>query len=147
MGRYTGPKGRVNRRLATLVYESTGSIRALERRETPPGMYGRRKKMSTYGAGFAEKQAGLFDDEPSVLRTIDRVAEESGAGSYRDLLREIDRAFDAFDRRSFRFRRSAPLCRNVRPQHRRSAAEHRRIQDAALHSVCSGKGSVDGGRP
>lgn len=53
-------------------------------------------------AGFAEKQAGLFDDEPSVIRTIDRVAEESGAGSYRDLLREIDRAFDGFDRSAVR---------------------------------------------
>ncbi len=61
---------------------------------------------SEYGtglvAGFAEKQAGLFDDEPSVIRTIDRVAEESGAGSYRDLLREIDRAFDGFDRSAVR---------------------------------------------
>jgi small subunit ribosomal protein S4 len=56
MGRYTGAKGRINRRLATMVYESAGAIRALERRETPPGMYGRRKKVTTYGAAFAEKQ-------------------------------------------------------------------------------------------
>jgi small subunit ribosomal protein S4 len=56
MGRYTGAKGRINRRLATMVYESAGAVRALERRETPPGMYGRRKKMTTYGAAFAEKQ-------------------------------------------------------------------------------------------
>lgn len=53
-------------------------------------------------AGFAEKQAGLFDDEPSAIRTIDRVAEESGAESYRELLREIDRAFDSFDRSAVR---------------------------------------------
>jgi small subunit ribosomal protein S4 len=56
MGRYTGPKGRINRRLASMVYESAGAVRAAERRETPPGMYGRRKKFSTYGAAFAEKQ-------------------------------------------------------------------------------------------
>jgi small subunit ribosomal protein S4 len=56
MGRYTGAKGRINRRLAAMVYESAGAIRALERRETPPGMYGRRKKVTTYGAAFAEKQ-------------------------------------------------------------------------------------------
>ncbi len=56
MGRHTGPKGRMNRRLATMVYESAGAVRAYERRETPPGMYGRRKKMTTYGAAFAEKQ-------------------------------------------------------------------------------------------
>ena len=28
-------------------------------------------------AGFAERQAGLFDDEPSAIRTLDRVAEEA----------------------------------------------------------------------
>ena len=53
-------------------------------------------------AGFAERQAGLFDDEPSAIRTIDRVAEESGADSYRELLREIDRAFNSFDRSAVR---------------------------------------------
>ena len=60
MGRYTGPKGRINRRLAAMVYESAGAVRAMERRETPPGMYGRRKKMSTFGAAFAEKQKIKF---------------------------------------------------------------------------------------
>lgn len=49
-------------------------------------------------AGFAEKQAGLFDDEPSAIRTLDQVAEAENAAGYRDLLHEIDRAFDGFDR-------------------------------------------------
>jgi hypothetical protein len=49
-------------------------------------------------AGFAEKQAGLFDDEPSSIRTMDRAAEDANADAYRDLLREIDRAFDGFER-------------------------------------------------
>ncbi|HUG93182.1 MAG TPA: 30S ribosomal protein S4 [Planctomycetaceae bacterium] len=56
MGRYTGPKGRVNRRLASQVFESAGAIRALEKREYPPGMAQRRKKLSTYGLALHEKQ-------------------------------------------------------------------------------------------
>jgi superfamily II DNA or RNA helicase len=53
-------------------------------------------------AGFAERQAGLFDDGPSAIRTLDRVAEETNADAYRDLLREIDRAFVGFDRSAVR---------------------------------------------
>ena len=60
MGRYTGPKGRINRRLGVVVYESSGSIRALERKETPPGMHRRRKKPTNYGIGLAEKQKIKF---------------------------------------------------------------------------------------
>ncbi|MEZ6062464.1 MAG: 30S ribosomal protein S4 [Planctomycetaceae bacterium] len=60
MGRYTGPKGRVNRRLGVNVYESAGSIRALERKEFPPGMHRRRKKPTNYGIGLAEKQKIKF---------------------------------------------------------------------------------------
>ncbi len=53
-------------------------------------------------AGFAEQQEGLFDDEPVAIRTIDRDAETANADSYKDLLREIDRAFDSFDRSAVR---------------------------------------------
>jgi hypothetical protein len=53
-------------------------------------------------AGFAEQQESLFDDEPVALHTIDREAEATNADSYRDLLREIDRAFDGFDRSAVR---------------------------------------------
>ena len=56
MGRYTGPKGRINRRLGAQVFESSGAIRAAEKRDTPPGMQTRRKKQSTYGLALAEKQ-------------------------------------------------------------------------------------------
>jgi small subunit ribosomal protein S4 len=56
MGRYTGPKGRINRRLGAQVFESAGAIRASEKRETPPGMHTRRKKQTTYGLALAEKQ-------------------------------------------------------------------------------------------
>ena len=60
MGRYTGPKGRINRRLGVNVYESSGSIKALERKEYPPGMHRRRKKPTIYGIGLAEKQKIKF---------------------------------------------------------------------------------------
>ena len=80
--------------------------KARARLDVMPEMLGVTADQSEYGAGlvagFAEKQAGLFDDEPSVVRTIDRVAEEAGVTSYRDLLREIDRAFEAFDRSAVR---------------------------------------------
>lgn len=56
MGRYTGPKGRVNRRLGAMVFENAGAIRALEKRPSPPGMAERRRKLSTYGMALADKQ-------------------------------------------------------------------------------------------
>ncbi len=60
MGRYTGPKGRINRRLGVNVYESNGAIKSLERKEFPPGMHKRRKKPTNYGLGLAEKQKIKF---------------------------------------------------------------------------------------
>lgn len=60
MGHYTGPKGRVNRRLGAQVFENAGAIKAFERREAPPGMHLRRRKLSTYGLAFAEKQKIKF---------------------------------------------------------------------------------------
>ncbi|MCA9064809.1 MAG: 30S ribosomal protein S4 [Planctomycetaceae bacterium] len=60
MGRYTGPKGRINRRLGSAVYESAGAIKALEKKEYPPGMHRRRKKDTIYGAALAEKQKIKF---------------------------------------------------------------------------------------
>lgn len=56
MGRYTGPKAKVNRRLNAQVYETSGAMRAMERRPNPPGMHTRRGKLSTYGYGLFEKQ-------------------------------------------------------------------------------------------
>ena len=60
MGRYTGPKGRINRRLGINVYESNGAIKATERKEFPPGMHKRRKKPTNYGQGLQEKQKIKF---------------------------------------------------------------------------------------
>jgi small subunit ribosomal protein S4 len=56
MAHYVGPKGRVNRRLGLLIFENGGARRALERRDSPPGMHVRRKKQSNYGLAMAEKQ-------------------------------------------------------------------------------------------
>ncbi len=56
MARYTGPKAKINRRLGTLVYESGGAARALERRDHPPGMHTRPQRPSNYGMGLMEKQ-------------------------------------------------------------------------------------------
>ncbi len=53
-------------------------------------------------AGFAERQAMLFADEPPAVRTLDQVAQEENSDAYRDLLREIDRAFEGFDRSAVR---------------------------------------------
>ena len=56
MGRYTGPKARINRRLEQQVYENSGAIKASEKRPQPPGQHIRKKKLSTYGQGMREKQ-------------------------------------------------------------------------------------------
>ena len=56
MARYTGPKGRVNRRLQTNIYETSGAIKALEKRPQPPGMHMRFRRPSNYGMALMEKQ-------------------------------------------------------------------------------------------
>lgn len=60
MGRYTGPKARINRRLGFQVFESAGAVRASERKEFPPGMAQRRRKPTNYGLALAEKQKIKF---------------------------------------------------------------------------------------
>ena len=56
MARYTGPKTRINRRLGAQIYESSGALRAMERRDTPPGMHTRPRRTSNYGLALREKQ-------------------------------------------------------------------------------------------
>jgi small subunit ribosomal protein S4 len=61
MSRYTGPKGRINRRLGDLIMENSGAIKALNRRPVPPGAHGQgRRKISEYGEGLREKQKVRF---------------------------------------------------------------------------------------
>jgi superfamily II DNA or RNA helicase len=54
-------------------------------------------------AGFAERQASLFEEGSPAIRTLDREAQESNADAYKDLLREIDRAFAASDHSAVRY--------------------------------------------
>ena len=56
MARYHGPKARINRRLGFQVYESHGAIKAMERRDNPPGMHTRPRRPSNYGLALREKQ-------------------------------------------------------------------------------------------
>ena len=56
MARYTRPKGRINRRLGMLVYESAGAGRAFQRRDQPPGMHTRGRRPSNYGLALMERQ-------------------------------------------------------------------------------------------
>ena len=57
MARYTGPKARINRRLNSLIYETGGASRAMERRgNQPPGMHTRSRRPSNYGTALMEKQ-------------------------------------------------------------------------------------------
>jgi small subunit ribosomal protein S4 len=102
MGRYTGAKGRINRRLATMVYESAGAVRALERRETPPGMYGRRKKMTTYGAAFAEKQKmkHYYGVREAQLRRYFALARKTKGNTGETLMLLCERRLDNVVRRA-----------------------------------------------
>ena len=57
MARYSGAKGRINRRLQTLIYENSGAAKALEKRgNQPPGMHTRFRRPSNYGMALMEKQ-------------------------------------------------------------------------------------------
>src|SRR5918994_1917541 len=56
MARYHAAKARVNRRLGFLLFENAGAARALERRDSPPGMHPRGRRTSNYGTALSEKQ-------------------------------------------------------------------------------------------
>ncbi len=65
MGRYTGPKWRIARRLGVNIYvgeeKSQKGKSILERRPYPPGQHGRsRRKISYYGRQLMEKQKVKF---------------------------------------------------------------------------------------
>lgn len=57
MGHYTGPKARINRRLGTEVYDSSGALRSSHKRISLPGQHGQRRRRPTdYGRALLEKQ-------------------------------------------------------------------------------------------
>jgi len=82
MARYTGPKGRINRRLQTQIYENKGAIKALDKRgKQPPGMHLRFRRPSNYGLALMEKQKikhfyGL--GERQLRRYFDKATAQKG---------------------------------------------------------------------
>ena len=63
MARYTGPKVRISRRLATNIFENEKGRKALERRPFPPGQHGRTRRRnagSEYLAQMQEKQKAKY---------------------------------------------------------------------------------------
>jgi small subunit ribosomal protein S4 len=102
MAHYTGPKARVNRRLSIMVYESAGAVRAMERRETPPGMHPRGRRTSNYGTALSEKQKikhyyGL--GERQLRRYFDSASRGKG-NTGADLLIMCERRLDNVVRRA-----------------------------------------------
>ncbi len=82
MARYSGPKGRINRRLQTLIYEDNGAKKALDKRgNQPPGMHTRFRRPSNYGMALMEKQKikhyyGL--GERQLRRYFDKATAQKG---------------------------------------------------------------------
>lgn len=82
MARYTGPKGRINRRLQTQIYENKGAVKALDKRgKQPPGMHLRFRRPSNYGIALMEKQKikhyyGL--GERQLRRYFDKATAQKG---------------------------------------------------------------------
>ncbi len=86
-------------------------------------------------AGFAERQAQLFEDEPPSIRTLDHAAEEANAEAYRDLLHEIERAFQGFDRSAVRHGWFADRGLNADAAQMEAANAARRRSNAMLGHV------------
>lgn len=81
MGRYTGPKAKVNRRLGAMIFENAGAVRAFERRKKPPGTARRRHKASEYGLALTEKQKIKFFygmNERQFKRLFDKAVRMKG---------------------------------------------------------------------
>ncbi|MFP6753392.1 MAG: 30S ribosomal protein S4 [Pirellulaceae bacterium] len=102
MGRYTGPKARINRRLGMMIYESGGAVRAMERRDNPPGMHTRGRRPSNYGLALMEKQKikhyyGL--GEKQLRRYYNSVTRKVG-NTGENLLLMCERRLDNIVRRS-----------------------------------------------
>lgn len=116
MGRYTGPKGRINRRIVAVVYENAGAIRALENRDSPPGQHTRRRKVSTYGAALNEKQKikYYYGLRQKVLRKYFDKARHMKGNTGEQLLILCERRLDNVVRR-------AGFCK-TRPQARQGIA-------------------------
>lgn len=102
MARYNGPKARINRRLGFQVYESHGAVKAMERRDNPPGMHTRPRRTSNYGLALREKQKikhyyGL--GERQLRRFFDSVRHKKG-NTGQQMLQLLERRLDNVVRRA-----------------------------------------------
>ena len=99
MSRYTGPKGRINRRLGEMIMENSGAIKAMNRRPFPPGVHGQgggRRKSSEFGDGLREKQKiryfyGLTDTQ---VRNQFKKAQRAKGNSGENLMIMLERRVD-----------------------------------------------------
>jgi small subunit ribosomal protein S4 len=112
MARYHGPKARINRRLGFQVYESHGAIKAMERRDNPPGMHTRPRRPSNYGLALREKQKikhyyGL--GERQLRRFFDSVRHKKG-NTGQQMMLMLERRLDNVIRRAG-FVRTRPQAR------------------------------------
>ena len=102
MARYHGPKARINRRLGFQVYESHGAIKAMERRDNPPGMHTRPRRPSNYGLALREKQKikhyyGL--GERQLRRFFESVRHKKG-NTGQQMMQLLERRLDNVIRRA-----------------------------------------------
>jgi small subunit ribosomal protein S4 len=137
MGRYTGPKGRINRRIGAIVFENAGAVKALENRDTPPGQHNRRRKLSVYGTALNEKQKIKFyyGLRQKVLRRYFEKARHMKGNTGEQLLILCERRLDNVVRR-------AGFCK-TRPQARQGISHghflvNGRKQDRASYLVKPG---------
>ena len=102
MARYTGPKARVNRRLSMMVYENAGAVRAMERRDNPPGMHTRTRRPSNYGAALREKQKikHYYGLSERILRRYFDMASRKKGNTGEHLLMMCERRLDNVVRRA-----------------------------------------------
>ncbi len=112
MARYHGPKARINRRLGFMVYESHGAIKAMERRDNPPGMHTRPRRPTNYGLALREKQKikhyyGL--GERQLRRFFDSVRHKKG-NTGQQMMQLLERRLDNVVRRAG-FVRTRPQAR------------------------------------
>lgn len=112
MGRYTGPKARINRRLGSQIFESAGAVRAADRRDHPPGMRTRVRRPSNYGLALMEKQKikyyyGLGEKQLRIY--FDKAGRQTG-NTGENLLLLCERRLDNVIRRAG-FTKSRPQAR------------------------------------
>jgi small subunit ribosomal protein S4 len=95
-----------------MVYESSGAVRASERRQSPPGMHARTRRASTYGQALREKQKikHYYGIGERQLRRMFDIASRQKGNTGQQLLIYCERRLDNVVRRAG-FTRSRPQAR------------------------------------